>query len=162
MSASRREEQADHVEPDLQAVSFRLNNELYALNILDVQEIIKPVPITIVPLAPAWIAGVINLRGQILPLIRLSKRLGLSSISKERSARFIITRHRERRIGLVVDEVLEVLRLYNDSLELPPAHLEHREYIHHVSKEKGGIAMILNLQKILTHSTHSETPEEAL
>lgn len=162
MNATQREEQTDHAEPDLQAVSFRLNNELYALNILDVQEIIKPVPITIVPLAPSWIAGVINLRGQIIPLIRLSQRLGLPGLSKDRSSRFIITRHRERRIGLVVDEVLEVLRLYNESLELPPAHLEHREYIHHVSKQKGGIAMILNLQKILTHSTHSETPEEAL
>lgn len=162
MSTSQQEEISEHVEPDLQAVSFRLNNELYALNILDVQEIIKPIQITVVPLAPRWIAGVINLRGQILPLIHLARRLGLPASPQGRSARFIIARHKERRIGLVVDEVLEVLRLYNDNLEVPPPHLEHREYIRHVSKEERGIAMVLNLKKILSHSTHPETPEEAL
>lgn len=152
----------EHVEPHLQAVSFRLNNELYALNILDVQEIIKPVSITLVPLAPEWIAGVINLRGQILPVIDLGKRLGLPTPAQSRGTRFIITRYSERRIGLIVDEVLEVLRLYEAHLEAPPTHLEHREYIHHVSKQKRGIAMILNLKKILTHATHLDLPEEAL
>lgn len=152
----------EHIEPHLQAVSFRLNNELYALNILDVQEIIKPVSITIVPLAPPWIAGVINLRGQILPVIHLGTRLGLHKHPQARGTRFIITRYNDRRIGLIVDEVLEVLRLFEADLEAPPTHLEHREYIHHVSKQKRGIAMILNLKKILTHATHLETPEEAL
>ncbi len=152
----------EHSEPDLQAVSFRLHNELYALNILDVQEIIKPLQITHVPLSPHWIAGVINLRGQILPLIHLSSRLGLAKAPIARSTRFIIARHRDRRIGMVVDEVLEVLRMYNETMEPPPAHLEHREYIEQVSKQERGMAMILNLNKILTYHTPQEAAEEPL
>ena len=60
----------------LQVVSFRLHKEVYALDILYVQEIIRVLPVTHVPRAADWIAGVINLRGKIIPLLRLATRLG--------------------------------------------------------------------------------------
>lgn len=147
----------------LQAVSFRLHNEVYALDILHVQEIIKPLPVTEVPHAPPWIAGVINLRGQILPLIHLARCLALEGVPLPRTTRFMIVRSREQPVGLVVDEVLEVLRLSGDALEPPPAHLAHRELIHGVSKQERGMVIVLDLAKVLYfNAARGDTPQEAL
>ncbi len=148
----------------MQVVSFRLYKEIYALNILYVQEIIKPLSVTHVPLASPWIAGVINLRGQIIPLIYLSRRLGLEQATYQRDTRFVIVRSREQSVGFVVDEVLEVLRLNADKTEPPPGHLDYREYIHTVSKQERGMVMVLDLNKILYHHPQARTDvlEEAL
>lgn len=150
-------------EPLLQVVSFRLHNEVYALDILYVQEIIRILPVTHVPLAADWIAGVINLRGQIIPLIRLASRLGLAVEPESRSTRFMIVRNREQSIGLVVDEVLEVLRLSSRELETPPSHLAHRDYLQAVSKQARGMVIVLDLQKVLlSPSSRHEALQEAL
>lgn len=147
----------------LQVVSFRLHQEIYALNILHVQEIIKALPVTPVPHAHPWIAGVINLRGQIIPLIYLARRLELDVMPAQRSTRFVIVRSRDQSVGLVVDEVLEVLRLHENNTESPPNHLQHRDYIQTVSKQERGMIMVLDLPKILYDSpTRNEAHEEAL
>ena len=103
-----------------QVVSFRLAAERYALDILNVQEIIRPLPITPVPLTPNWIAGVINLRGQIVPLIHLAPRLGLGAEPLQASTRFIIVRSQDESIGLVVDQVMEGLLVREREKILPP------------------------------------------
>lgn len=145
----------------LQVVSFRLHNEVYALNILSVQEIIKVLPVTLVPLAMPWIAGVINLRGQILPLINLSIRLGLPLTTPTRNTRFMVVRGREQSVGLVVDEVLEVLRLPDTDCEAPPAHLQHRDYIQALSKQERGMVIILDLYKVLYLPSRNDALQEA-
>lgn len=145
----------------LQVVSFRLHNEVYALDILAVQEIIKILPITTVPLAMPWIAGVINLRGQILPLMTLGVRLELPPAPYSRNTRFMIVRGREQSVGLVVDEVLEVLRLPQSALEPPPAHLQHRDYIRAVSKQDRGLVIILDLHKVLYLPSRNDALQEA-
>ena len=116
------------------------------------------------PLAPPWIAGVVNLRGQIIPLIYLSRRLGLEQTSYQRNTRFVIVRSREQSVGFVVDEVLEVLQLNADKTEPPPGHLDYREYIHAVSKQERGMVMVLDLNKILYHHPQAriDVLEEAL
>jgi len=146
----------------LQVVSFRLHNEVYALEILSVQEIIRPLAVTYVPLAAAWIAGVINLRGQILPLVELPARLGLIPAAPNRNTRFMIVRGREQSVGLIVDEVLEVLRLSESALEPPPSHLQHRDYIQAVSKQERGMVIILDLHKVLYLHSRNDALQEAL
>ncbi|PKL75268.1 MAG: chemotaxis protein CheW [Candidatus Melainabacteria bacterium HGW-Melainabacteria-1] len=148
--------------PPLQVVSFRLFNEVYALDILYVQEIIRMLPVTHVPRAAEWIAGVINLRGQIIPLIRLASRLGLDVEQPGRNTRFMIVRGRDQGLGLIVDEVLEVLRLSPQVLEPPPSHLAHRDYIQAVSKQERGLVIVLDPQKILYHPSRHEALQEAL
>lgn len=149
--------------PILQAVSFRLHNEVYALDILHVQEIIKVLPITHVPLSADWISGVINLRGQIIPLIHLARRMGLTESAMDRNTRFMIVRGREQNVGLIVDEVLEVLRLTESALEAPPSHLAHRDYLQAVSKQDRGMVIVLDLHKVLyLSSTRNEALQEAL
>lgn len=146
----------------LQVVSFRLHNEVYALDILHVQEIIRVLPVTHVPRSADWIAGVINLRGQIIPLIRLASRLGLEVEASGRNTRFMIVRHHDQPLGLVVDEVLEVLRLGARVLEPPPSHLAHRDYIQAVSKQERGMVIVLDLQKVLFNPSRHEALQEAL
>lgn len=145
----------------LQVVSFRLHKEVYALDILAVQEIIKVLPVTTVPLAMPWIAGVINLRGQILPLMALGNRLELPIAPHTRNTRFMIVKGREQSVGLVVDEVLEVLRLPERALEAPPAHLQHRDYIRAVSKQDRGMVIILDLHKVLYLPSRNDALQEA-
>jgi purine-binding chemotaxis protein CheW len=146
----------------LQVVTFRLFNEVYALDILYVQEIIRLLPITHVPLAAEWIAGVINLRGQIIPLIRLASRLGLEVEAASRNTRFMSVRNRDQALGLIVDEVLEVLRLSSRVLEPPPGHLAHRDYLQAVSKQERGMVIVLDLQKVLYHPARNEMLQEAI
>ncbi|MEZ0373098.1 MAG: chemotaxis protein CheW [Candidatus Sericytochromatia bacterium] len=146
----------------LQVVTFRLYNEVYALDILFVQEIIRMLPVTHVPRAADWIAGVINLRGQIIPLIRLASRLGLEVEPASRSTRFMIVRNRDQALGVVVDEVLEVLRLSARAQEPPPSHLAHRDYIQAVSKQERGMVIVLDLQKVLYHPSRNEVLQEAI
>lgn len=146
----------------LQVVTFRLHNEVYALDILYVQEIIRMLPVTHVPLASDWIAGVINLRGQIIPLINLAARLGLDVELASRNTRFMIVRNRDMALGVIVDEVLEVLRLSARVLEAPPGHLAHRDYIQAVSKQERGMVIVLDLPKVLYHPSRNETLQEAL
>lgn len=149
-------------DPILQVVTFRLHNEVYALDILYVQEIIRMLPVTHVPLSTEWIAGVINLRGQIIPLITLASRLGLEVDAAGRNTRFMIVRNRDMALGLIVDEVLEVLRLSARVLEAPPSHLAHRDYIQAVSKQERGMVIVLDLAKVLYHPSRNEMLQEAL
>lgn len=145
----------------LQVVSFRLDNEVYALDILHVQEIIKLLPVTHVPHSASWIEGVINLRGQIIPLIHLAQRIELTVTPHDRKTRFMIVRSRDQSVGLIVDEVLEVLRLKESHLEPPPGHLAHREYIQAVSKQDDSMVIILDLHKVLYYSTRNDSLQEA-
>lgn len=140
-------------QPLLQVVSFRLSNEVYALDILNVQEIIRVLPITHVPRAMDWVQGVINLRGQIIPLLCPARRLHLTVEPITRHSRFIIMRQRDQAIGLIVDEVLEVLRIPPDVLEAPPQHLSHRDFIQAVSKQERGLISVLDPNKVLAHPT---------
>jgi purine-binding chemotaxis protein CheW len=147
----------------LQVVSFRLHDEVYALDILHVQEIIKVLPVTQVPLSAPWVSGVINLRGQIIPLIHLARRMGLKETGMDRNTRFMIVRGQTQNVGIIVDEVLEVLRLAETAQEPPPSHLSHREYLQSVSKQDRGMVIVLDLNKVLhLPSPHSEALQEAL
>ena len=153
----------DTEEAILQVVSFRLQNEVYALDILHVQEIIKVLPITQVPLSVPWVSGVINLRGKIIPLIHLSRRMGLKETPMDRNTRFMIVRGQTQNVGLIVDEVLEVLRLAETAQEPPPAHLAHRDYLQSVSKQDRGMVIVLDLNKVLhLPSSRNEALQEAL
>ena len=87
----------------VQVVSFQIANETYALDILNVQEINRTTKVTKVPLTKNWIEGVINLRGQIVPLINLRKRFGLPPRPYDKKTRFIIIKNRGLSIGIVVD-----------------------------------------------------------
>jgi len=108
-------------DPLAQLCTFRVGGEDYALDIMRVREIIHPLPITPVPRAPIFVEGVIRLRGDVIPVLDVRKRLGLAVTPATRKSRFLVVNVAGRRIALVVDEVREVLRLPRSEIRAAPA-----------------------------------------
>jgi purine-binding chemotaxis protein CheW len=100
---------------------FRLQGHDYALSIGEVIEVLRMVALTPMPESPAWLAGVVNLRGRIIPVIDLRRRLGLPSEAPGLSTPIIVTQTGGRPVGLIADSVSEVLALSADTMEQPDA-----------------------------------------
>jgi purine-binding chemotaxis protein CheW len=110
----------DRDDPLVQLCAFRIGGEDYAVDVMRVREIIHPLPITPVPRAPAFVEGVVRLRGEVIPVLDVRKRLGVEARPQTRKTRFLLVDIAGRRIGLVVDEVSEVLRLPRSELRPAP------------------------------------------
>lgn len=105
---------------ELQIVVFELGDERYGLDIATVYEIIRHQPITAVPQAPAFVEGVINLRGRIIPVVDLRDRFGMAQGELTRASRIVVAEAAGTRVGLVVDGVSEVLMVPSDAIEPTP------------------------------------------
>ena len=105
----------------VQLCTFRIGGEDYAVDIMRVREIIQPLPITPVPRAPAFVEGVVRLRGEVIPVIDVRKRFGLAATPPTRKTKFLVVHVAGRRLGLVVDEVCEVMRLARADIRPAPA-----------------------------------------
>jgi purine-binding chemotaxis protein CheW len=103
----------------LQLVTFKLGDEEFAVDILKVQEVNRMVDITAVPNAPGSLEGVINLRGKVIPVYNLRKKLGLEARDADGQSRIMVV-DTGATVGLMVDSVQEVLRLPSESVEPPP------------------------------------------
>ncbi len=139
--------------PMVQLVVFRVGSEEYGLDILRIKEIINPLRITPVPRAPAFVEGVVELRGTIVPVVDMRKRFDLPATPLGRRGKYIIVGILGRVVGLVVDAVLETLRVPRPEVKSPPelfADALAAEFFDGVCYLKGRILFILNLDKILT------------
>lgn len=150
---SRNEREA--AEQFMQLVSFRIGNEEFGVDILVVQEIIRLPTITPIPNAPRFILGMINLRGKIIPVVDLRKRLritGKKPGQNERTTRVLIVEMQSSVTGFIVDSVSEVMRVSLSDIEPTPnlvASAIEAEYIKGVIKLPGRLVVILDFQKIL-------------
>ena len=104
---------------DEQIVVFQLRGEQYGVGIAGVESIITPRDITRVPHAPDFVEGVMNLRGEIIPVVDLGKRFGLPPIDALEKNRIIVLEVEEAKVGMIVDDVVEVLRLPGESIQPP-------------------------------------------
>jgi purine-binding chemotaxis protein CheW len=149
------EKPGDSIGDLLQLVSFNLENEEYGINILDVQEIIRPSEITTVPNSPSWIEGVINLRGRVIPVINLRKKFGITAGRAGLERKIIVVDVDGRVVGLLVDGVNEVLRVDSGIIDPPPAltPANHSEYISGVCKMEGRLIILLDLRRLIDDST---------
>ncbi len=137
----------------MQLVGFKINEEEFGVDILMVQEIIRSAPVTAVPNSPEFVEGVINLRGDIIPVIDLRKRLYLYMGEGGGEGNWILILNiKERVIGFIVDRVTEVLKVEQDKVEPPPdivvVGLEN-QYIHGVCDINGKLLIILSFERIL-------------
>ena len=136
----------------LQLVSFKLGEEEFGVDILQVQEIIRMQSITRVPNAPHFVEGVINLRGKVIPIIDLRKRFDLGDHERDKNTRIVVVKIDEIVVGLIVDEVSEVLRIPADTVEPPPPIIAgiESDFIKGVGKLEGRLLILLDLNKILS------------
>jgi purine-binding chemotaxis protein CheW len=112
--------------PGVQLCTFRVSGEDFAIDIMRVREIIQPAPLTPVPEAPAHIAGVLRLRGEVVPVVDLRRRLGLPPAEPSPRARYVVVKVAGRLLGLMVDEVCEVVRLGRDELRPAPSAIDSK------------------------------------
>lgn len=134
-----------------QFVSFKIQNEEYAVDILSVQEINRMTEITKVPKTPEFIEGVINLRGKVIPVINLRKRFGLPEKQTDNSSRIIVLNISSTVIGIVVDSVSEVLRVPDKLIEPPPMTSGvESNFINGIGKLKDRLIMLLDMDRLLT------------
>lgn len=136
---------------EIQLVVFKLGREEYGVSILQVQEIKRMTDITRVPHTPDYITGVINLRGSVLPVVDLKKRLDLPAQTHTDHTRIIIVKIDEIVVGMVVDAVSEVLAIDQENIESPDAVVGGvaANFISGVGKLDNRLLILLNLEMII-------------
>ncbi|MCW3488716.1 chemotaxis protein CheW [Dethiobacter alkaliphilus] len=137
---------------ELQLVAFFLQGEEFAVDIQKVREVLKLTQITPLPQSLDFIEGVINLRGEVIPVIDLRKRFRIAGEAQEEQTRIIIVEIDESLVGLIVDSVTEVLHLAVSAVDAPPRRLAgtRTEFISGVGKLNDRLIIILDLEKILS------------
>lgn len=145
-----------------QMVVFKLENEEYAAPILEVQEIIPTGDITPFPNVPAYISGIINVRGTVATVINLAKRFSLNRSTGENVDKYVIlTRTDKALFGITVDEVTSVMRIPKNNIRSAAGMGEskiHAEYVNGVAVVDERVILILDFAKILNNEESLETP----
>ena len=150
------------MEGDLnQLISFEVGNEEYGLDILGVKEVIRIREITRLPKAPSFVKGIINLRGDVIPIIDLRDKFGLENQEYTDMTRVIVVDVDEKLVGMVVDAASQVVRIPADQIEPPPpiAGGLSTEYIRGVGKLDERLVILLNIDRILTQEEKIELVE---
>jgi purine-binding chemotaxis protein CheW len=136
---------------NIEMATFYLGDALCGMDILKVQEINKLLEMTEVPQAPDYVKGILNLRGQIVTVIDLGKKLGLSMTDMGTHTRNIIVNSNNEYIGLLVDQIGDVERTDWDKIESPPANIGSLQgkYFEGVFKKDKSLIGILNVEEVL-------------
>jgi purine-binding chemotaxis protein CheW len=131
--------------------TFFLAREEYGVDVKQVQEIRRVGEITNVPRAPEFVRGVINLRGRILPVLDLRRRLGLGEVGDGPAARIVVVRVKERLLGLLVDGASQVLKVPVSHVEPPPEEVVQKggDYIRGVAKLDDRLIILVDLERLL-------------
>lgn len=137
---------------DLQVAIFLLAGQQYGLDIAKIKQIVRPVKITKLPNTPAFLEGVMNLRGVVIPVIDMRKRFNLPPRPNEQTTKVIIASVARKVVGVMVDDVTEVLPLPKSEIQPPPRVVRGVEanYLMGVCRYKEDILLILNLEEILS------------
>lgn len=135
----------------VQMASFRVGNEEYVIDIMRIKEIINPLKITPVPSSSDLIEGMINLRGVIIPIVDLRKRFRVPQGNWAKQPKYIIVAVSGRIVGIVVDEVLEVVRIPRDMIKPSPEISQGREpgIFLGVCEHQGRLLLLVDLKKVL-------------
>lgn len=137
---------------ETQLVVFDLASEFYGVDIGDVREIIRMQTVTRVPGTPSFVEGVINLRGRVVPVVDLRKRLHLRVDEQTKESRIVVVDVARRDVGVIVDAVTEVLRIPLASVEPPSSMITgaDSDYLRGIAKLETKLIILLDLNKVLS------------
>jgi purine-binding chemotaxis protein CheW len=137
--------------PTVELATFYIGEALCGMDILNVQEINKLMDMTKVPQAPTYVTGILNLRGQIVTVVDLGKKLGLTSTELSESTRNIIVNSENEYIGLLVSSISDVVEAQWDKVEDPPANIGgvQGSFFKGVYKTQDRLIGILDVNKVL-------------
>jgi len=136
---------------DREILTFRLGDELYGIDISCMREICKLRVVTEVPRSPAFLRGIITLRGTVVPIIDLRQRMDIPQVEPTRASRILIVDHQDEPFGLIVDAVIRVVRMVNDQIEASPIPGGiDSEYLTGLARDDGDLIVLLNLATVVT------------
>jgi purine-binding chemotaxis protein CheW len=140
----------DNSEDIVQLVGFVIGEEEYAVPILSIQEIIKPLSWTRVPQVPNYVVGVFNMRGSVLPLINLRLKFGLSEKKQNDDTRFIVMKYENEIAGFIIDRLTMAIRIKKSDIgPAPDTTNKENTSIDGVGKQDDRIITILKVKKLL-------------
>lgn len=143
-------------ETQIQLVTFQISEELYGVDIMDVKEIVRVQEIRSIPNAPAYVEGLFNLRGEIIPIISLHKRFHLRKAQlgedEELLSGFIIIDIDGMKLGVIIDKVERVVSIEAQEIQPPPQMLTGigAEYIQGVLNREAGYLILLDIRKLFS------------
>lgn len=141
-----------------QYVIFKLNNNEYGIDIMNVKEIIEHTDCSEVPNSPDFIRGIINYRGDIVPVIDLHKKFNISSTSITDDTRLIIFGLGDKQIGLLVDDASQVVPIDDKNVENAPSIIidSNTKFIGGIGKLNDRMVIILDLENLLSNSEREQ------
>ncbi|MCC6715706.1 MAG: chemotaxis protein CheW [Gammaproteobacteria bacterium] len=144
--------QAVAQDPVLRWVTFRLGDETYGINVMQVQEVLRMTEIAPVPGAPHYVLGIINLRGNVVTVLDTRARFGLEARETDDATRIVIIETDGHIVGILVDSVAEVVNLRGSEIETAPnvGNSESARYIQGVYSRDGGILILVDVNKLLS------------
>lgn len=144
-------------------VIFRLADEFYALDIQSVQEIVRMQSITSIPGADAWVEGITNLRGRVVPVIDLRNRCNFTANEHTPETRIVVVSAASGMVGLIVDSVSEVMRIPGDQVDPPSSivSVEANSYLRGIAKLEGRLVSLMDLDGLLPSEELTEVSKAA-
>ncbi len=141
-----------------QCVTFTLENEIYGINVMQVQEVLREVEVAPVPGAPHYVLGIINLRGNVVSVIDARTRFGLPTKESDDMTRIIVIEVQQQIIGILVDSVAEVVDVNRDEVDSAPnvGNAETAKYIDGVVSRGDMLLILVDLNKLLSESEWGE------
>jgi len=136
---------------ELHIVGFQVGRETYGVPITSLHEIVRVPEITVVPDAPVYLEGVINLRGKIVSVMDLRKRFGEKHVALNKQNRILVVEHSGKLAGLIVDSASEVLKIPAAEVEAPPSVFQEGglNCVSGLGKVNGRLVVLLDLNKLL-------------
>ena len=148
--------------PVLQWVTFQLASEVYCVNVMQVREVLRYTNIAPVPGSPNYVLGIINLRGNVVTVIDLRIRFGLSENEITDSTRIIIIETETQVVGILVDSVAEVVYLRQSEIDLPPstrlASEDHSRFIQGIAHYDSRLLILVDLNQLLSKDEWETIP----
>src|SRR6185369_16269666 len=143
--------EAEQADTSLELLCFRVATEDDAISIMDIKEIIKPREVTEVPRVPAFVRGILSLRGIIIPVFDMRVRLGLPQGVRSERERVVVVKRQSGFCGVLVDEVVQVVRIPETGIEPPPVVLEgiDRDFVAGIGRVAGRMLILLDMEKVL-------------
>jgi len=143
---------------EIQVACFRLGEDIYAIDIMRIKEIIRPQKLAVLPKAPVFMEGVLNLRGAVIPVVDLRKRFDMPVREIDRDRRLLIVALVGRTLGIAVDEVTEVITVPVANIKPPPQVSQGvgAEYLVGVCLVQDDLVMLLDPDRLLTWSEADE------
>ena len=143
-------------ESQFQLVTFQLGAELYGVDIMMVNEIVRVKEIRPIPNAPSYVEGIFNLRSEIIPIINLHKRFHLQKPADleddEYASGFVILQIDGSKIGVIIDRVARVVSVKPEDIQPPPQMITGigAEYIHGVIRQEEGYLIVLDARRLFS------------